>query len=39
MATFAICGFVLTILVTEFWKGTKARARIEGEGLGVASCT
>ena len=36
LATFAICGFVLTILATEFWKGTRARARIEGEGLGRA---
>ena len=36
LATFAICGFVLTILATEFWKGTRARARIEGEGPGRA---
>ncbi len=36
LATFAICGFVLTVLATEFWKGTRARARIEGEGLGRA---
>ena len=36
LATFAICGFVLTTLATEFWKGTRARARIEGEGLGLA---
>ena len=36
MATFGIAGFVLTVLVTEFWKGTKARARIEGEGFAIA---
>ncbi|MEZ4417894.1 MAG: heme lyase CcmF/NrfE family subunit [Gemmatimonadota bacterium] len=32
LSTFAISTFVLTIIVLEFWKGTKARARIEGEG-------
>ena len=32
LATFAIAAFVMTIVVTEFWKGTKARARIAGEG-------
>ena len=26
----------MTVIVTEFWKGTKARARIEGEGFAVA---
>ena len=36
MATFGIAGFVLTVLVTEFWKGTKARARIKGEGFAIA---
>ena len=33
LATFAIAVFVMTIVVTEFWKGTKARARIAGEGV------
>ena len=33
LATFAIGVFVMTIVVTEFWKGTKARARIAGEGF------
>ena len=32
LATFTIAAFVMTIVVTEFWKGTKARARIAGEG-------
>ena len=32
LATFAISAFVMTVVVTEFWKGTKARARIAGEG-------
>ncbi len=32
LATFVISAFVMTIVVTEFWKGTKARARIAGEG-------
>ncbi|HSR41162.1 MAG TPA: cytochrome c-type biogenesis CcmF C-terminal domain-containing protein, partial [Longimicrobiales bacterium] len=36
VATFAVGAFVLTIIVREFWKGTKARARIQGEGLGPA---
>ncbi len=36
VATFAIGAFVLTIIAREFWKGTKARARIQGEGLGPA---
>ncbi len=31
--TFGISAFVLWIIAVEFWKGTKARARIEGEGL------
>ncbi|HKK93022.1 MAG TPA: heme lyase CcmF/NrfE family subunit [Longimicrobiales bacterium] len=31
--TFGIGAFVLWVIGTEFWKGTKARARIEGEGL------
>ena len=33
LATFALAAFVMTIVVTEFWKGTKARARIAGEGI------
>ena len=33
LATFVIAAFVMTIVVTEFWKGTKARARIAGEGV------
>jgi cytochrome c-type biogenesis protein CcmF len=32
LTTWGIGAFVLTIIVTEFWKGTRARARIEGEG-------
>ncbi|MEX2581663.1 MAG: heme lyase CcmF/NrfE family subunit [Gemmatimonadota bacterium] len=34
--TFALGAFVLTTVVVEFKKGTVARARIEGEGLGKA---
>ena len=33
LSTFTIAAFVMTIVVTEFWKGTRARARIAGEGL------
>lgn len=33
LATFALAAFVMTIVVTEFWKGTSARARIAGEGI------
>ncbi|MCA9736203.1 MAG: heme lyase CcmF/NrfE family subunit [Gemmatimonadota bacterium] len=33
LTTFAISGFVMTVIVLEFWKGTRARARIEGEGF------
>jgi cytochrome c-type biogenesis protein CcmF len=36
LTTFGISTFVLTVIVTEFWKGTRARARIEGEGFGPA---
>ena len=36
LATFGISTFVLAIVATEFWKGTRARARIEGEGFGPA---
>jgi cytochrome c-type biogenesis protein CcmF len=32
LLTFALGAFVLTIIVVEFWKGTRARARIEEEG-------
>ncbi len=31
LLTFALGFFVLAVIVIEFWKGTKARARIEGE--------
>lgn len=33
LLTFGISAFVLTVIVVEFWKGTRARARIEGEGV------
>ncbi len=33
LATFTIAAFVMSTVVTEFWKGTKARARIAGEGV------
>ena len=33
LLTFGISSFVMTVIVVEFWKGTKARARIEGEGF------
>ena len=36
LLTFGISTFVMTIIVVEFWKGTRARARIEGEGIGLA---
>ncbi len=36
LTTWAICAFVLLIIATEFWKGTRARARIEGEGIATA---
>ena len=36
LVTFGISAFVLTVLFTEFWKGTRARARIEGEGYVLA---
>ena len=32
LLTFALCTFVMTVIVVEFLKGTRARARIEGEG-------
>ncbi len=36
LVTFGISSFVLTIIMVEFVKGTKARSRIEGEGHFVA---
>jgi cytochrome c-type biogenesis protein CcmF len=36
LITWSICAFVLTVIATEFWKGTRARARIEGEGYALA---
>ncbi|UCC27101.1 MAG: heme lyase CcmF/NrfE family subunit [Gemmatimonadales bacterium] len=36
LTTFGLSAFVLYIIVVEFWKGTKARARIEGEGFAAA---
>ncbi len=36
LTTWGVSAFVLTIIVVEFWKGTRARARIEGEGPIVA---
>jgi cytochrome c-type biogenesis protein CcmF len=36
LTTFGISTFVLTIIFVEFWKGTRARARIEDEGLFAA---
>jgi cytochrome c-type biogenesis protein CcmF len=36
LATFGISTFVLSVVAREFWKGTRARARIEGEGFGPA---
>jgi cytochrome c-type biogenesis protein CcmF len=36
LATFGISAFVMTIIVTEFWKGTKARARIGDENYASA---
>ncbi|MGD2121940.1 MAG: heme lyase CcmF/NrfE family subunit [Gemmatimonadota bacterium] len=33
LTTFGISTFVLTIIGVEFFKGTRARARIEGEGI------
>jgi cytochrome c-type biogenesis protein CcmF len=34
--TFALAAFTMTTIVVEFWKGTRARAKIEGEGPHVA---
>ncbi|MDA0328866.1 MAG: heme lyase CcmF/NrfE family subunit [Gemmatimonadetes bacterium] len=36
LVTFSISAFVLTVIGTEFWKGTRTRARIEGEGYPLA---
>jgi len=36
LLTWALGAFVLTIVGVEFWKGTRARARIEGEGYAPA---
>jgi cytochrome c-type biogenesis protein CcmF len=36
LVTFGISAFVLAIIFTEFWKATRARARIEGEGYALA---
>ena len=36
LLTFGLSAFVLTVIVVEFWKGTSARARIEGEGVLLA---
>ncbi|MEM7415368.1 MAG: heme lyase CcmF/NrfE family subunit [Gemmatimonadota bacterium] len=36
LVTWSLCAFVLTVILTEFYKGTKARARIEGEGYALA---
>jgi len=36
LTTWALSAFVLTVIATEFWKGTRARARIESEPYHVA---
>jgi cytochrome c-type biogenesis protein CcmF len=36
LTTFGLSAFVLAIVFVEFWKGTRARARIEGEGAARA---
>jgi cytochrome c-type biogenesis protein CcmF len=36
LLTFVLGSFTMTTIVVEFWKGTRARARIEGEGLALA---
>jgi cytochrome c-type biogenesis protein CcmF len=36
LATFGLAAFTLTTIAVEFWKGTRARASIEGEGLARA---
>ena len=32
LATFSLASFTMTTIAVEFWKGTRARAKIEGEG-------
>lgn len=34
--TFSLSAFVFAVVAQEFWKGTRARARIEGEGAFLA---
>ena len=36
LLTFALASFSMTTIVVEFWKGTRARAKIEGENAAVA---
>lgn len=36
LLTFALGAFTMTTIVVEFYKGTRARAAIEGEGVGLA---
>ncbi|HLM67305.1 MAG TPA: heme lyase CcmF/NrfE family subunit [Longimicrobium sp.] len=36
LLTFILGAFTMTTIVVEFWKGTRARARIEGEGVALA---
>jgi cytochrome c-type biogenesis protein CcmF len=36
LLTFVLGAFTMTTIVVEFWKGTRARASIEGEGVGPA---
>jgi cytochrome c-type biogenesis protein CcmF len=36
LLTFVLGAFTMTTIVVEFWKGTRARARIEGEGIALA---
>ncbi|GMR12474.1 MAG: heme lyase CcmF/NrfE family subunit [Gemmatimonadota bacterium] len=33
LITFGISAFVMTVILVEFFKGTRARSRIEGEGI------
>lgn len=36
LLTFLLASFTMTTVLVEFWKGTRARASIEGEGLALA---
>ena len=36
LATFGLSAFVMAVIVIEFFKGTRARARIEGESWPIA---